>query len=193
MNVSLVIPVYNEEESLHALQHAIQEAMATQPYAWEVVYVDDGSADSSMDTLEKLAAGHPEHIRVVSLRRNFGQTTAIAAGIDYAQGEVIVLMDADLQNDPADIPLMLEKIEGGYDVVSGWRVDRQRIELDNPAARVGVVSDEVRRVEFEAASPPAGRGPVELAAYALYYVCEGRRGQCLYRRQDLRVPLVVTD
>jgi glycosyltransferase involved in cell wall biosynthesis len=125
VNVSLVIPVYNEEESLQTLHQAIQEAMAAQPHAWEVVYVDDGSADGSLASLEALAAGDPAHIRVVGLRRNFGQTTAIAAGIDYAQGEVIVLLDADLQNDPADIPLMLEKIESGYDVVSGWRVNRQ--------------------------------------------------------------------
>jgi glycosyltransferase involved in cell wall biosynthesis len=123
--VSLVIPVYNEEESLEPLHQAIHEALDPLSDPWEVVYVDDGSSDASVEALKKLAAADPVHTRVVALRRNFGQTTAIAAGLDYAQGEVIVLLDADLQNDPADIPAMLEKIEAGYDVVSGWRVDRQ--------------------------------------------------------------------
>jgi glycosyltransferase involved in cell wall biosynthesis len=92
---------------------------------WEVVFVDDGSSDGSLDMLEKLTAEDPCHVCVVSFRRNFGQTAAIAAGIDHSQGEIIILMDADLQNDPADIPMMLEKINQGYDVVSGWRVKRQ--------------------------------------------------------------------
>jgi glycosyltransferase involved in cell wall biosynthesis len=90
-----------------------------------VVFVDDGSADGSAAVLEELAEQDPERARVVVLRRNFGQTTAIAAGIDHAAGDVIVLMDADLQNDPADIPCMLDKLAEGYDVVSGWRVNRQ--------------------------------------------------------------------
>jgi glycosyltransferase involved in cell wall biosynthesis len=93
--------------------------------AWEVVYVDDGSADASLSVLEETAENDTEHTCVVALRRNFGQTAAIAAGIDHADGDVIILMDADLQNDPADIPRMLEKIEEGYDVVSGWRKNRQ--------------------------------------------------------------------
>jgi glycosyltransferase involved in cell wall biosynthesis len=89
------------------------------------VYVDDGSSDGSLSVLETFAEDDPEHTCVVGLRRNFGQTAAIAAGIDHAEGDVIVLMDADMQNDPADIPRMLEKIEEGYDVVSGWRRSRQ--------------------------------------------------------------------
>ncbi|HSF83899.1 MAG TPA: glycosyltransferase family 2 protein, partial [Anaerolineales bacterium] len=92
---------------------------------WEVVYVDDGSADDSLSILETTAQLDPGHTRVVALRRNFGQTAAIAAGIDHADGDIIVLMDADMQNDPGDIPSMLEKIEEGYDVVSGWRKNRQ--------------------------------------------------------------------
>jgi glycosyltransferase involved in cell wall biosynthesis len=92
---------------------------------WEVVYVDDGSQDNSLQVLEELASQDPVHTCVVALRRNYGQTAAIAAGIDHATGEIIVLLDADLQNDPADIPHMLEKIEEGYDVVSGWRKDRK--------------------------------------------------------------------
>jgi glycosyltransferase involved in cell wall biosynthesis len=124
-SISIVIPVYNEEESLGFLHDALKKALAGLTIPWEVVYVDDGSTDNSLLVLEKLAAEDGEHIRVVSFRRNFGQTPAIVAGIDHSQGDVIVLMDADLQNDPADIPMMLEKIGQGYDVVSGWRVDRQ--------------------------------------------------------------------
>jgi glycosyltransferase involved in cell wall biosynthesis len=93
--------------------------------AWEVILVDDGSQDGSPAALRRLAEADPEHVRVVQLRRNFGQTAAIAAGIDFSSGDVVVLMDADLQNDPEDIPLMLEQINAGYDVVSGWRKSRQ--------------------------------------------------------------------
>jgi glycosyltransferase involved in cell wall biosynthesis len=126
MNVSLVIPVYNEVDSLSLLHQAIHAALDPQPeLKWEIVFVDDGSKDGSLGKLESLANHDPGHTRVVALRRNYGQTAAIAAGIDHSQGEVIVLLDADLQNDPADIPMMLEKIEEGYDVVSGWRVNRQ--------------------------------------------------------------------
>lgn len=126
MNVSVVIPVYNEAESLLKLHSALREALDTRPgLTWEVVYVDDGSSDESVEILEGIAQDDPHHTCVVVFRRNFGQTAAIAAGIDFAQGDIIVLMDADLQNDPADIPMMLEKIDQGYDVVSGWRVDRQ--------------------------------------------------------------------
>ena len=125
MDVSIVIPVYNEDESLLLLHDALHAALDGQAFSWEAVLVDDGSSDGSMRVLEGLAARDPEHIVVVSFRRNFGQTAAIAAGIDHALGEVIVLMDADLQNDPADIPMMLEKMGEGYDVVSGWRANRQ--------------------------------------------------------------------
>lgn len=126
IHLSIVIPVFNEEESLPFLHQAIHEAL--DPLAslvWEVIYVDDGSKDDSPKVLEQIASGDPLHTRAIVLRRNFGQTAAIAAGIDYAQGEVITLLDADLQNDPADIPMLLEKIEAGFDVVSGWRVNRQ--------------------------------------------------------------------
>jgi glycosyltransferase involved in cell wall biosynthesis len=126
LNLSIVIPVYNEAESIPKLHEQIHQAIDPLPkMEWEVIYVDDGSRDESAAILEQIALGDPDHARAVLLRRNFGQTAAIAAGIDYAQGEIIVLMDADLQNDPADIPLMLEKIEQGYDVISGWRENRQ--------------------------------------------------------------------
>ena len=126
MELSIVIPVYNENENLHLLQTAIQKALCgLKNLAWEVIFVDDGSSDGSLQVLEELAAEDPDHTRVVALRRNFGQTAAIAAGIDHSQGEILILMDADMQNDPADIPMMLEKMEQGYDVVSGWRLNRQ--------------------------------------------------------------------
>lgn len=125
MRLSVIIPVFNEEESLDLLHSSLYDALGGLPYNWQIVFVDDGSRDGSLSILEKYAADDPEHIVVVAFRRNFGQTAAIAAGIDHAIGEVIVLMDADMQNDPADIPMLLERIDDGYDVVSGWRYKRQ--------------------------------------------------------------------
>ncbi len=125
MNISIVIPVYNEVETIPELYLAIIDAMKGFERRWEVILVDDGSKDGSFSALEQVAFQDPEHFRVVGLRRNFGQTAAIAAGIDHACGEIIVLMDADLQNDPADIPLLISKIDEGYDVVSGWRARRK--------------------------------------------------------------------
>jgi glycosyltransferase involved in cell wall biosynthesis len=121
MIVSVVIPVFNERDNLAPLEQALREALAGRQA--ELIFVDDGSTDGSREELEGLAA--EAGVRVVELRRNFGQTAAIAAGIDHAAGDVIVLIDADLQNDPADIPMMLDKIGEGYDVVSGWRVRRR--------------------------------------------------------------------
>jgi len=125
VNLSIVIPVYNEAESLSLLHSSLHQALGDGPTSWEVIYVDDGSSDASPEILAQLAEADPEHVCVVSLRRNFGQTAAIAAGIDHSDGEIIVMLDADLQNDPTDIPMMLDKIEQGYDVVSGWRVYRK--------------------------------------------------------------------
>jgi len=125
VDLSVISPVYNEEESVVLLHQAVTRALEPLALQWELVLVDDGSTDGSVKQLEALAAQDPQHVRVVELRRNFGQTTAIAAGIDHSQGEIVVLIDADLQNDPADIPMLLEKLNEGYDVVSGWRVNRQ--------------------------------------------------------------------
>ncbi len=125
MKLSIIVPVYNEFENIPLLYKAIVDAVAPLQYPWEVVMVDDGSKDESLQALEKLAQKDAQHVRVVALRRNFGQTAAIAAGIDYSDGEVIILMDADMQNDPADIPMMVQKIEEGYDLVSGWRKRRK--------------------------------------------------------------------
>jgi len=122
-SISVVVPVCNELDNLRSLHAALARALSGRAYS--LVFVDDGSSDGSLAVLGELASEDPQHVRLVELRRNFGQTAAIAAGIDHADGEIIVLIDADMQNDPADIPSMLEKIEQGYDVVSGWRVDRQ--------------------------------------------------------------------
>ena len=124
-NLSLIIPVKNEAENLPLLYTAIKQALKPIKQSWEVIFVDDGSTDPSLDVLQSLVNEDPECIRVVVFRRNFGQTAAISAGIDYAHGETIVLMDADLQNDPADIPRLLEKLDEGYDLVSGWRKERK--------------------------------------------------------------------
>jgi glycosyltransferase involved in cell wall biosynthesis len=125
MNLSLIIPVYNEEENLPLLCDAIHQALDPLKNTWEAIFVDDGSRDGSFDVLRVLVEKDPEHMRVLSFRRNFGQTAAIAAGIDHSCGEIIVLMDADMQNDPADIPMLLAKLDEGYDLVSGWRKDRK--------------------------------------------------------------------
>jgi len=125
MNLSLIIPVFNEQDNLPLLFEAIYKVMTSLNQSWEVILVDDGSQDDSLSVLKEYAQKDSSHIRVISFRRNFGQTAAIAAGLDYAQGEIIVLLDADMQNDPADIPMMLAKLDEGYDLVSGWRKSRK--------------------------------------------------------------------
>lgn len=121
--LSVVIPVFNEVENLPLLHKALARALKALRY--ELIYVDDGSTDGTAKVLEGLARANRQTTRVVELRRNYGQTAAIAAGIDHSKGDVIVLIDADLQNDPADIPMMLAKIDEGFDVVSGWRRKRR--------------------------------------------------------------------
>ncbi len=125
MNLSLVIPVFNEQENLPLLFQAIYKTMNELNRSWEVLLVDDGSRDGSLSVLSEYAEKDPQHVRVISFRRNFGQTAALAAGIDHALGDIIVLLDSDMQNDPADIPIMLAKLDEGYDLVSGWRKVRQ--------------------------------------------------------------------
>jgi glycosyltransferase involved in cell wall biosynthesis len=124
MFLSLIIPVYNEEENLPILFEAVTKVMTPLKKPWEVIFVNDGSTDQSLEVLRGLAK-KDQHVRVIVFRRNFGQTAAISAGIDHAKGDVVILLDADLQNDPADIPMLLSKLEEGYDVVSGWRKDRK--------------------------------------------------------------------
>jgi glycosyltransferase involved in cell wall biosynthesis len=122
--VSIVLPVFNEEESLHLLNQKITETMNSRSWAYEIIYVDDGSGDRSADVIRELALRN-DHVRGIILRRNFGQSAATAAGIDQADGDIIVIMDSDMQNDPADIPKLVERIEAGADIVSGWRKHRK--------------------------------------------------------------------
>jgi len=125
----MIIPVYNEAQNLPLLYASIKQVMQPIKQKWEVIFVDDGSTDESLDVLQSFVKKDPWHVRAVVFRRNFGQTAAIAAGIDHAHGETIVLLDADLQNDPADIPRLLAKLDEGYDLVSGWRKDRKDSQL----------------------------------------------------------------
>ena len=124
MDISIVVPIYNEQENIEALHEAVTAALTGSGLAYELIMVDDGSSDGSFQLLKEIA-GKDERVRVIRFRRNFGQTAAMAAGFDAATGRVVVPMDGDLQNDPADILLLLAKINEGYDVVSGWRKDRQ--------------------------------------------------------------------
>ena len=121
--LSVVIPLLNEEATLEALYRELETALAPTGLEWEVVFVDDGSTDGSYRELVRLHAAHL-NVRVVRLRRNFGKAAALAAGIEVAAGDVIVTMDADLQDDPAEIPSLLVRLDDGFDVVSGWKCDR---------------------------------------------------------------------
>jgi glycosyltransferase involved in cell wall biosynthesis len=122
--VSVFLPVYNEEPNLRPLHLKLDESLRTLGRTFEIIYVDDGSTDGSLGVLKELAR-LDRRVRVIALRRNYGQTAAMAAGIDAAKGDVLIPMDADLQNDPADIVRLLDKLDEGYDVVSGWRKNRQ--------------------------------------------------------------------
>jgi glycosyltransferase involved in cell wall biosynthesis len=122
--VSVFLPVYNEEPNLFPLHAKLNDALKTLERSAEIVYVDDGSTDGSLKILREISDLDPR-VRVVALRRNYGQTAAMAAGIDAAKGKVLIPMDADLQNDPADIIRLLKKLDEGYDVVSGWRKNRK--------------------------------------------------------------------
>lgn len=124
LDVSVVVPTYNEVESLPHLIEAIATSLTENEIGYEIICVDDGSKDGSAEFLKQQAAVRSD-LKAVLLRRNYGQTAAMAAGFKYAQGKAIVTLDADLQNDPADIPQLLAKLETGYDLVSGWRLKRQ--------------------------------------------------------------------
>jgi glycosyltransferase involved in cell wall biosynthesis len=122
--LSIVVPLYNEEDSLRPLYAAITHAVAPLGISFEIVFVDDGSRDATVSIADEIARSDPR-VCLVKFRRNYGQTPAMAAGIAQASGDVIVTMDGDLQNDPADIGALLRKIDEGYDIVVGWRFDRQ--------------------------------------------------------------------
>ena len=124
LDLSVVVPLYNEEESLPHLLEQLLQALRPSDERFELVLVNDGSSDRTAEVLEQLSHEVPELVAVL-LRKNYGQTAAMAAGFDVAQGAVIVSLDGDLQNDPADIPMLLAKLREGYDLVSGWRHQRQ--------------------------------------------------------------------
>ena len=122
--ISVVIPIFNEGENISPLYQELKAVMEKLGAEYEVIFVDDGSDDASNEILQRLAQGN-KRIKVIQFRKNFGQTAAIAAGVEHAQGEIIVTMDGDRQNDPQDIPRLLEQLEQGYDVASGWRKNRK--------------------------------------------------------------------
>lgn len=126
--LSVVVPVFNEEESLPRLMETLTSVLGALPYPYEIILVNDGSIDNSLAVMRAFSATHPR-VRVVDFRRNYGQTAALMAGIDHASNDVVVMIDADLQNDPADIPRLLAKLGEGYDVVSGWRKDRKDAQI----------------------------------------------------------------
>ena len=130
-DISVVIPIYNEVESLPHLIEAISSSFSETQLTYEIVCVDDGSKDGSANWLKEDAEKRQD-LKTVIFRKNYGQSAAMSAGFDYAKGKVIITMDGDLQNDPADIPLLLAKLEEGYDLVSGWRKNRQ----DNTVSRL---------------------------------------------------------
>lgn len=124
MTISVVVPLYNEEENIEILHARLKEVLESTGLAYEILYVDDGSQDMTIDLLEKIQKKDSDTVIILSLRRNFGQTAAFAAGFDLSRGEIVITMDGDLQNDPADIPKLIEAIKG-YDLVSGWRKERK--------------------------------------------------------------------
>jgi glycosyltransferase involved in cell wall biosynthesis len=121
--ISVILPVYNEEENIGPLNARLTESLKEVGRSYEAIYVDDGSTDASLEKLREIA--RDPRVRVIALRRNYGQTAAMSAGIDHARGNILIPMDADLQNDPVDIARLLEKLDQGFDVVSGWRKNRK--------------------------------------------------------------------
>jgi glycosyltransferase involved in cell wall biosynthesis len=122
--VSIVVPVFNEAENVGLLHDEIAAAVKDRAEDYEIIFVDDGSVDDSLAVLKKIRAGDPR-VKIIQFRKNFGQSAAISAGFERCRGEVVVAMDADLQNDPADIPLLVDKVGEGFDIVNGWRKDRR--------------------------------------------------------------------
>lgn len=128
--ISIIIPVYNESESLEELFNGIQKTFDTQGWKFEAIFVNDGSSDDSLEVLHRIQK-NSQHVEVINFLRNFGQTAALSAGIDRSKYDIIVPMDADLQNDPKDIPGLVQKLQEGFDIVSGWRKHRK----DSPLKR----------------------------------------------------------
>jgi len=124
MLISIVIPVYNEEKNVEILYEEIVNSLNKKYQNFEIIFINDGSTDTSLDHLRELHL-NDKRVKIINFRKNFGQSAAISAGFDFCRGEVIVTLDADLQNDPADIPLVIDKIQEGYDLVNGWRKKRK--------------------------------------------------------------------
>lgn len=125
-HLSIVIPMYNEEDNAQPMTEAVHQALADYPHPWELIFVNDGSTDGTQSKLADAAKQYGNHVRLVELQRNFGQTAAMQAGIDTARGDILVTMDGDLQNDPRDIPRMVERlIRDDLDLLAGWRKDRK--------------------------------------------------------------------
>ena len=124
MDISIVVPIYNEEENIQALYVELKGVLSELSLSSELIFVDDGSSDRSLVLLEEIQAGDSS-VEVISFRKNFGQTAAMTAGFDHAHGDIIITMDGDMQNDPHDIPKLIEKLNKGYDVVTGWRFHRK--------------------------------------------------------------------
>ena len=124
MDLSIIIPLLNEEESINNLYHELVTALAPVNRPYELIFVDDGSSDQSLNILSEIQQNDSKVV-VISFRKNFGQTAALSAGFDHAKGDIIVTLDADLQNDPNDIPKLLKKLDEGYDIVNGWRFKRK--------------------------------------------------------------------
>jgi glycosyltransferase involved in cell wall biosynthesis len=126
--LSIIIPVYNEEDNILPLHAKLCQALQKQKTSYEIIYVDDGSRDKTFSNLYQLAT-RDQHVTAIRLRRNFGQTAAMSAGVAHSRGDILIFMDGDMQNDPMDIPRLLAKLEEGYDIVSGWRKNRQDAKL----------------------------------------------------------------
>jgi glycosyltransferase involved in cell wall biosynthesis len=177
--LSVVVPLYNEEDSVVALHRAVVQSLTTRGIDYELVLVDDGSRDSTFARAAALVRGDPR-LRVVRLRRNYGQTAAMAAGIRQARGRVIVTMDGDLQNDPADIPRLLEKLDQGHDIVAGWRRRRQ-----DAASRVAV-SKVANRIMAQVMGTPIKDSGCSLKAFNADLV----RGLPLYGDMHRFIPAI---
>ncbi|HBI15659.1 MAG TPA: glycosyltransferase [Desulfobulbaceae bacterium] len=124
VDVSIIVPLYNEEGNVQELYRELHSVLDSHSCTYEILFINDGSTDRTADLIKEICRSDP-HVVVINFRRNFGQTAAMSAGFDYSRGDIVITMDGDLQNDPADIPKLLEKIREGYDVVAGWRHKRQ--------------------------------------------------------------------
>ena len=181
-SLSVLVPIYNEEENIPILCEKLFGVLDKLPFKFEIIAVNDGSRDTSLDKLLEISRHRPE-LKIVNFRRNYGQTAAMMAGIDHASGAVIVSIDADLQNDPEDIPRLIERLNQGYDVVSGWRKDRQ-----DAAIRRNLVS----RVANNVISKISGVHLHDYGCTLKAYRREVVRGSRLYGEMHRFIPIYAT-